>query len=314
MPALDGATAWINSEPLTLEGLHGSAFLVQFWTYTCINWLRTLPYVRAWYEKYRDQGLVVIGVHTPEFSVEHSLDNVSQAVREMGIDYPVVVDNEYAIWNAFANQYWPAAYFVDGDRQIRFRHFGEGRYEEQERVIQGLLAEAGRSGIAEELVTVFGKGAEAPADWGSLRSGETYVGVGRSQGFASPGGFAFDVASDYSVPDGLKTDHWALQGNWTIGRDSAISNGPGGRIAYRFHARDLHLVMGAGAEESDFRVRIDGEAPGDAHGVDVDGEGKGAVSTTRLYQLVRQPGRIEDRTFEITFAEPGVEALVFTFG
>jgi len=314
MPALGGATEWINSGPLTPASLWRSAVVVQFWTYTCINWLRTLPYVRAWYEKYGAQGLVVIGVHTPEFSVEHRLENVRRAVQEMGIRYPVAVDNDYAIWNAFANQYWPAAYFGDGDGAIRFRQFGEGRYEEQERVIQTLLKEAGHAGFADDLVTIVGKGAEAPADWGSLRSGETYVGFGRSQGFASPRGIAYNVASEYAAPDRLDTDHWALDGNWTIGSESAISNKPRGRIAYRFHARDLHLVMGAGAGESPFCVRIDGEAPGDARGVDVDFEGKGTVSTTRLYQLIRQPGRTEDRTFEITFAEPGVEALVFTFG
>ena len=312
LPAFDGAIEWINSDPLTPDGLRGRVVLVQFWTYTCINWLRTLPYVRAWKERYRDHGFVVVGVHTPEFGVEHDLDNVHRAVKAMGIDYPVVVDSEYAIWDAFANHYWPAAYYVDAEGAIRSHHFGEGEYDRQERAIQQLLREAGRTGIDRELVSVTGSGAEAPADWGSLETGESYVGWARGEGFASPGGTAYDEGRDYTLPEDLRVGRFALAGNWTIGRESALSNEPGGRLAMRFHARDLHLVMGG--PPSGFEVRLDGQAPGASHGIDVDEGGRGTVAEPRLYQLLRQPGPIVDRTFEITFDEPGAEAFVFTFG
>ena len=314
MPGFDGASEWIGSEPLTPTALRGNVVLVQFWTYTCINWLRTLPYIRAWHGKYREHGLVVIGVHTPEFGVEHEIGNVRRAVQEMGVDYPVAVDNDYAIWEAFANRYWPAAYFVDAEGSIRFHRFGEGAYEESEAVIQSLLAQAGHGGFADDLVSVTGQGAEAPADWSSLRSAENYIGYRRAEGLASPGGAAHDVAHAYAVPEELRLDQWALAGDWTVGRESAHSNEPGARIAYRFHARDLHLVMGSDGLAVELQVRVDGDHPGSAHGADIDEEGRGTVSTPRLYQLVRQRDRIEDRTFEITFAEPGIQAYVFTFG
>jgi len=313
MPALDGATGWINSEPLTPESLRGSVVLVQFWTFTCINWLRTLPYVRAWYEKYRDHGLVVIGVHTPEFGVEHDLDRVRRATREMAIEYPVAADNDYAVWDAFSNRYWPAAYFVDAEGTIRSHQFGEGRYDESERVIQELLHEAGRTGVEGDLVSVVGSGAEAPPELSSLESLESYVGYARADGFASPGGALLDESSAYHVPAELRLGDWGLEGSWTVGRESARSNEPGGIIDMRFHARDLHLVMGAGSPLA-FQVRLDGQAPGDGHGVDTDHEGGGTVSEPRLYQLVRQQAPVVDRTFEIAFDGPGAEAFVFTFG
>ena len=309
MPALGGATGWLNSEPLGPDELRGRVVLVDFWTFTCINWLRTEPYVRAWSRAYRDDGLVVIGVHTPEFSFEHGIDRVRQAIKEREIDYPVAVDNDYAIWSAFDNHYWPALYFVDSDGVIRDHHFGEGRYEESEGVIQRLL------GIERELVSVEGVGLEAEADWDQLRTPETYLGYGRSEDFASPGGAAFDELSGYELPERLRFNHWALAGEWTIGRENVVLDGDGGSIAYRFHARDAHLVLSAGAHSPiPFRVLIDGEAPGPAHGVDVDEDGNGLLREGRLYQLVRQDGEVRDRTLEITFHEPGAEAYVFTFG
>jgi len=309
MPALGGATGWLNSEPLGPDELRGRVVLVDFWTFTCINWLRTEPYVRAWSRAYRDDGLVVIGVHTPEFSFEHGIDRVRQAIKEREIDYPVAVDNDYAIWSAFDNHYWPALYFVDSDGVIRDHHFGEGRYEESEGVIQRLL------GIERELVSVEGVGLEAEADWDQLRTPETYLGYGRSEDFASPGGAAFDELSGYELPKRLRFNHWALAGEWTIGRENVVLDRAGGSIAYRFHARDAHLVLSAGAHSPiPFRVLIDGEAPGPAHGVDVDEDGNGLLREGRLYQLVRQDGEVRDRTLEITFHEPGAEAYVFTFG
>ena len=309
MPPLGGATEWLGSEPLGPDVLRGRVVLVDFWTFTCINWLRTEPYVRAWSRAYRDDGLVVIGVHTPEFSFEHGIDRVRQAIKEREIDYPVAIDNDYAIWSAFDNHYWPALYFVDSDGVIRDHHFGEGRYEESERVIQRLL------GIERELVSVEGVGLEAEADWDQLRTPETYLGYGRSEDFASPGGAAFDKLSGYEIPERLRFNHWALAGEWTIGRENVVLDGAGGSIAYRFHARDAHLVLSAGAHSPiPFRVLIDGEAPGPSHGVDVDEGGDGLLREGRLYQLVRQDGEVRDRTLEITFHEPGAEAYVFTFG
>ena len=309
MPALGGATGWLNSEPLGPDELRGRVVLVDFWTFTCINWLRTEPYVRAWSRAYRDDGLVVIGVHTPEFSFEHGIDRVRQAIKEREIDYPVAVDNDYAIWSAFGNHYWPALYFVDSDGVIRDHHFGEGRCEESERFIQRLL------GIGRELVSVEGVGLEAEADWDQLRTPETYLGYGRSEDFVSPGGAAFDKLSGYELPERLRFNHWALASEWTIGRENVVLDGAGGSIAYRFHARDAHLVMSAGAHAPiPFRVLIDGEAPGPAHGVDVDENGNGLLREGRLYQLARQDGEVRDRTLEITFHEPGAEAYVFTFG
>jgi thiol-disulfide isomerase/thioredoxin len=309
MPLLDGATEWLNSEPLGPAELRGQVVLVNFWTLTCINWLRQEPYVRAWSKAYRDDGLIVIGVHTPEFSFEHEVDRVRSAVKEREIDYPVALDNDYAIWNAFDNHYWPALYFVDGDGTIRDEHFGEGRYEQSERVIQELL------GIEREPVSVEGLGVEAEADWSDLRTPETYLGYGRGERFASPDGGAFGERRVFELPDRLPLNAWGLAGEWTVGSENVVLEGAGGRIAFRFHARDAHLVLSAGAREPmSFRVRLDGEAPGASHGVDVDEDGNGLLREGRLYQLVRQHDDVRERTLEITFVEPAAEAYAFTFG
>ncbi|HEX3318205.1 MAG TPA: hypothetical protein VHR88_09310 [Solirubrobacteraceae bacterium] len=309
MPPLDGATSWLNSAPLAPAGLRGRVVLVDFWTLTCINWLRTEPYVRAWSRAYRDDGLVVIGVHTPEFSFEHEVDRVRHATEERAIDYAVAVDNDYAVWDAFANRYWPALYFIDADGIIRDDHFGEGRYEESERVIQRLL------GVEREPVSVEGQGVEAEADWDHLRTPETYVGYGRGEDFASPGGAAPDERRAYALPERLGLNRWALQGAWTIGPEKAVVDQAGGSIAHRFHARDAHLVLSPGARAPiPFRVRVDGDAPGPAHGGDVDAEGNGLLADGRLYQLVREPGTVRERTLEVTFLATGAEAYVFTFG
>jgi thiol-disulfide isomerase/thioredoxin len=316
LPSLDGATAWLNSPPLTAQGLRGQTVLVQFWTYTCINWLRTLPYVRAWAGKYRDQGLVVIGVHTPEFPFERDLDNVRRAAQEMTVEYPVAVDNDYTIWNAFANHYWPALYFVDAEGIIRHHLFGEGDYETSESVIQQLLGESGAGNVPQDLVSVDGEGAEAAADWDNLGSGENYVGYERSENFASPGGAQIDERRIYSTPGRMRLNQWALSGDWTVAGQSTVLNEGNGHIAYRFHARDLHLVMGPTSPSPypRFRVLIDGRPPGPAHGIDVDEEGNGTLDEQRLYQLIRQRGPITDRQFDIEFLDAGVEALAFTFG
>jgi thiol-disulfide isomerase/thioredoxin len=295
LPPLDGATEWLNSPPLTPAGLRGRVVLVQFWTFTCINWLRTLPYVRAWAEQYKDDGLIVVGAHTPEFWFEADIDNIRRAVTAMRIDYPVAVDSEYAIWDAFGNRYWPALYFVDREGKIRDEHFGEGRYEGSERVLQELL------GVDRELVSVVGDGIEAPADWDDLDSPETYLGDQRGERRGDDAG-------------SLRRNHWALSGDWTIQEQGAKLNEAGGGIAFRFSARDLHLVLRPVDGSVRFRVTLDGNEPGASHGADIDADGAGVVSEPRLYQLIRQPGRIEDHTFEITFAERGVEAYVFTFG
>jgi thiol-disulfide isomerase/thioredoxin len=309
VPEVGGATGWLNSEPLGPAELRGHVVLVNFWTLTCINWLRQEPHVRAWSQAYRSDGLVVIGVHTPEFSFEHELDRVRQATKERGIDYPVALDNDYEIWRAFDNHYWPALYFVDGDGIIRDQHFGEGRYGESERVIQRLL------GVERELVSVEGLGVEAEADWDHLRTPETYLGYERSEHFASPDGAAFDERRAYELPERLGFNQWALAGEWTIGRESVVLDEAGGRIAFRFHARDAHLVLSPGAREPiPFRVLLDGEAPGRSHGVDVAEDGKGLLAEGRLYQLVRQHDSVRERTLEITFLEPGAAAYVFTFG
>jgi thiol-disulfide isomerase/thioredoxin len=316
MPSLGGATAWLNSPPLTAESLRGQTVLVQFWTYTCINWLRTLPYVRAWAERYRDQGLVVIGVHTPEFPFERDLHNVRRAAQEMTVDYPIAVDNDYSVWDAFANHYWPALYFVDARGLIRHHRFGEGDYETSELVIQQLLDESGAHGVPQGLVSVDGEGVEAAADWDSLESAENYVGYERTDNFASPGGPRIDERHVYSTPGRLRLNEWALSGDWTMEQQATVLNEANGRIIYRFHARDLHLVMGPASRDASprFRVLIDGQPPGAAHGVDVDERGNGTLDEQRLYQLIRQPGPVADRQFEIEFLDPGVEALAFTFG
>ncbi len=316
MPSLGGATGWLNSQPLTTAGLRGKIVLIDFWTYTCINWLRTLPYVRAWAEKYKAQGLVVIGVHSHEFAFEKNLDNVRRAAKGMKVTYPIAIDSDHAIWRAFKNEYWPALYFVDAQGRIRHHHFGEGEYERSERVIQQLLAEAGISGVGNELVSVDARGTEAAADWVSLKSPENYLGYERTENFASPGGTVSDKRRVYTVPTRLGLNQWALSGDWTVQKPAAVLNQANGRIAYRFHARDLHLVMGPAARGSSvrFRVRIDGQPPGAAHGIDVDDKGNGTVSEQRLYQLIRQPKRIVDRQFEIEFLDAGVEVFAFTFG
>jgi len=290
--------------------------LVDFWTYTCINWLRTLPYVRAWAQKYKDKGLVVIGVHTPEFRFEKNLDNIRREVKALRVDYPVAVDSGYVIWRAFSNNYWPALYFVDARGRVRHHYFGEGSYEQSEMVIQRLLTEAGASGIDDDLVSVDPRGFEVPADWASLKSPENYVGYERTEGFASPGGVLRDKPRVYEVPARLSRNDWALSGDWTIKRDAVELNKPNGRIAYRFHARDLNLVMGPAAPGTSvkFRVRIDGQPPGAVHGFDVDEKGEGTVTEQRLHQLIRQSGSIGDRQFEIEFLDPGAEAFCFTFG
>jgi thiol-disulfide isomerase/thioredoxin len=310
MPGFDGATAWLNSDPLTPASLRGRVALVDFWTLTCINWLRTAAYVRAWSQAYREDGLVVIGVHTPEFAVEHDVDEVRRAAAERGIDYPVVVDNDYAIWTAFANQFWPALYFVDRDGLIRDEHFGEGRYKRSERTIQELL------GIERDLVTVHPVGVEAPADWESVKTPETYLGYDRAPGFTLPEGARFDQSQAYALTDDLRLNGWDIGGQWTIRRESLELDDAGGQIAFRFRARDAHLVMGAADPDVPvpLRVSLDGAPPGEAHGVDVDADGGGIVSHPRLYQLIRQPGPIRDRTVTIQFLAPGVSALVFTFG
>jgi thiol-disulfide isomerase/thioredoxin len=309
MPALGGAIEWLNSEPLGAAELSGHAVLVNFWTLTCINWLRQEPYVRGWSQAYRDDGLVVIGVHTPEFSFEHEIDRVRQATQERAIDYPVAVDNDYAIWGAFDNHYWPALYFVDGDGIIRDQRFGEGGYEDSERVIQRLL------GVERKLGSVEGVGVEAEADWDHLRTPETYLGAGRGERLASPNGAALGDRRTYELPQRLGLNHWALAGEWTIGREDVLCDQAGGSIAFRFHARDAHLVLSPGAREPiPFRVLLDGEAPGPSRGVDVDEDGNGLLGDGRLYQLVRQHDIVRERTLEITFLEPGAEAYAFTFG
>jgi len=316
LPSFAGATGWLNSPPLTAAGLRGRVVLAGFWTYTCINWLRQLPYLRAWARKYSGQGLVVVGVHTPEFAFERNPDNVSRAVREMRIEYPVAIDSDYAVWSAFDNHYWPALYFADAEGLIRHHHFGEGEYQQSEMVIQQLLAEAGFSGAGHELVSVDARGAEAPADWAALRSPENYTGYERTENFASPGGAVPGKRHAYRVPAELRLNHWALSGDWTIQEQAVTLNEAGGQIGYRFHARDLHLVMGPAQHGTPvrFRVLIDGQAPGAARGADVDEQGSGTVTEQRLHQLIRQPGPITDRTFEITFLDPEVQAFAFTFG
>jgi thiol-disulfide isomerase/thioredoxin len=316
LPSLGSATEWLNSQPLTAAGLRGKVVLISFWTYTCINWLRSLPYLRAWAEKYKDQGLVVVGVHTPEFAFERDVDNVRRAAKDMRVDYPVAIDNHYSIWRAFNNSYWPALYFVDAQGHIRHHQFGEGEYEESEMILQQLLEEAANGGIGHELVSVDARGAEAAADWGSLRSPENYLGYERTENFASPGGAVLDEPRVYAAPTRLRLNHWALSGDWTIEQQATVLNEANGRIAYRFHARDLHLVLGPAARGTSvrFSVLIDGQPPGAAHGIDVDEQGNGTVSEQRLYQLIRQPKPIADRQFEIEFLDSGVEAFAFTFG
>jgi len=316
LASLGSAIEWLNSQPLTAAALRGKVVLIDFWTYSCINWLRTLPHVRAWAEKYKDQGLVVIGVHSPEFEFEKDVDNVRRAAKDMRVDYPIAIDSGHAIWRAFKNEYWPALYFVDAQGHIRHHQFGEGDYEQSEMMIQKLLAEAGFGAVGRELVSVDARGLEAAADWGSLQSPENYVGYERTENFASVGGAILDKRYVYAAPDRLSLNHWALSGDWTVEKQATVLNKANGRIAYRFHARDLHLVMGPATRGTSvrFRVLIDGRPPGAAHGIDVDDQGNGTVTEQRLYQLIRQPKPIADRHFEIEFLDSGVEAFAFTFG
>jgi thiol-disulfide isomerase/thioredoxin len=316
LPGFDGATGWLHSPPLTAEGLRGKVVLVDFWTYTCINWLRTLAYVRAWAEAYKDHGLVVIGVHTPEFPFEGNIDNVRRAGSDMNVWYPIAVDTDYAVWRAFSNHYWPAVYLADAKGRIRHHQFGEGGYDDCERGIQQLLREAGFDGVADDLVSVVPEGFEVQADWTNLRSPETYLGYAQGRNFASRSGSEIGAPGTYTAPEMLMPNQWALSGEWTIESGASVLNGAEGKIAFRFHARDVHLVMGppAGKKPVPFRVLVDGRPPGDAHGFDVDEDGHGTVSQPRLYQLIRQRGSIADRTFEISFFATGAEAFVFTFG
>ncbi|TDA45705.1 cytochrome c biogenesis protein DipZ [Burkholderia pyrrocinia] len=319
LPSLDGAVQWLNSPPLTAAGLRGKVVLVDFWTYSCINCLRTLPYTNAWARKYAPYGLVVIGVHAPEFAFERDIGNVKKAVHDLGIDYPVAIDNGYSIWRAFGNEYWPAHYFIDAQGRIRHHHFGEGEYAQSERAIQSLLAEAGHPEALNVPLGLAGapaKGALAAADTADVRSPETYVGYARAEDFSSPGGVVRDTAHRYDAPARPGLNDWGLAGTWQVGAERASLAAPSGRIVYRFHARDLHLVLGPGANGQPvrFRVTLDGAAPGAAHGADVDAQGYGTVTGQRLYQLVRQPGAIADRTFAIEFLDPGVDAYAFTFG
>jgi thiol-disulfide isomerase/thioredoxin len=316
LPGFDGATGWLNTDPLTPSELRGKVVAVDFWTFTCINWLRTLPYIRAWAHTYADKGLVMVGVHTPEFGVEHDIDNIRREADAMGVDYPIAIDNDYAVWEAFANRYWPALYVADAEGNIRHHHFGEGGYERSERVIRQLLADAGAVDLPDAPAAVDARGIELAADWDNVRSPETYVGYARSEGFASPGGLAYDESRVYALPPKLHVNEWALGGAWTVGREETVSNEANGRIAYRFHARDLHLILEPPAEQTSarFRVLLDGQPPGAAHGLDVDDEGNGVVEAPRLYQLIRQHGDITDKQFEIELLDPGAAALCFTFG
>jgi thiol-disulfide isomerase/thioredoxin len=313
LSALGSATAWINSPPLSAAGLKGKVVLVQFWTFTCINWLRTLPYTRTWAKSYGNAGLVVIGVHTPEFAFEHDLTNVRRAAADLKVEYPIAVDNDYAIWRGFSNQYWPAIYLLDATGRVRYHQFGEGGYAESEGMIRQLLDEAGAQDAAHKTVVV-GRGIEAAADWDDLRSVENYVGYARTEGFSSPGGAG--RRRTYTATRELRLNQWALEGDWTIERDAIVLNRPNGKIAYCFHGRDLHLVMGppAGARAVRFRVTLDGQPPGATHGVDVDAQGNGVATVQRLHQLIRQSKPIVDRVFRIEYLDPGVEAYSFTFG
>jgi thiol-disulfide isomerase/thioredoxin len=316
LASFEGATGWLNSDPLTTEDLRGRVVLVDFWTYTCVNWLRTLPYLRAWVAKYQDDGLTVIGVHTPEFGFEGNVDNVIAQARRLGMEYPIAVDSDYAVWNAFANRFWPAAYIADADGRIRFHHFGEGEYPMTEMVIQQLLRDAGADGNDQDLVMVDPRGLEVAADWQTLESPETYVGYDQSTGFAQEGVASFDEPRVYKLPGRMRLNEWGLSGNWTVAGHAAVLNERGGRIAFQFHARDLNLVMGPTSRGASirFRVFLDGELAKDERGSDVEPDGSGMVSDQRTYQLIRQPGTIADRRFEVEFLDAGVEAYCFTFG
>jgi Thioredoxin like C-terminal domain/AhpC/TSA family len=315
LPGFEAAAGWLNSEALSADDLRGKVVLADFCTYTCINWLRTLGYVRAWADKYEDRGLVVVGVHTPEFAFEADTENVVEAVKALNVEFPIALDPEYAVWEAFGNRYWPAVYIADAEGRIRHHQFGEGGYDECEQVIQELLREAGGDAVSDGLISVIPDGIETQADWGTVGSPETYVGYQQGRNFASPGGVTIDETRTYSVPDPLGLNSWALSGDWTVEGRAAVLGRAGGSIAYRFHARDVNLVLRSReGMPVPFRGLLDGEPPGDAHGLDVDDEGNGSLVEPRLYQLVRQKGAIADRTFEVIFDGAGVEVYVFTFG
>jgi thiol-disulfide isomerase/thioredoxin len=313
---LSAATGWINSAPLTAKQLKGKVVLVDFWDYSCINCIRAIPYISAWAEKYKSAGLVVIGVHTPEFDVEKQLPNVQRAVKKFKITYPVAVDSNQGIWNAFHNLYWPAHYFIDAKGKVRYEHFGEGDYDQSEKWIQKLLKEANAGPMNTGMVTVSGQGAEAAADVNDVRSPETYIGYARAAHFVSKGGIKRDAETAYTEPSHLWLNEWGLAGKWNDHLQSAVLGAAGGKIVFRFHARDLHLVLGPGPDGKPvrFRVTVDGQAPGQNHGVDTDAQGNGVVTEHRLYQLVRQKGAVADHTFTIEFLDAGVEAFSFTFG
>jgi thiol-disulfide isomerase/thioredoxin len=315
LASFDGATGWLNSEPLTPAGLRGRVVVVDFWTYTCINWLRTLPYRRAWDAKYRDHGLTLVGVHTPEFGFERNVDNITARAGDFGVDYPIAIDSDYGVWQAFANHFWPALYIADVDGRIRYHHFGEGEYAMNEMVIQQLLVDGGAADIDRDLVSVDPHGFEVAADWGSLRTPETYLSYGRSAGFASPDDPRLEPHT-YPEPSRLRLNEWAPIGDWTLAQHAAVLNQAGGRIAFRFQARDVNLVMGPATRGTSvrFRVLLDGQAPGAAAGFDVDDAGNGTLADQRLYQLIRRSGQIDERTVEIEFLDAGAEAYCFTFG
>jgi thiol-disulfide isomerase/thioredoxin len=316
LPSLEGASGWLNSPPLTKDALRGKVVLIDFWTYTCINWQRTLPYVRAWHEKYGEHGLAVIGVHTPEFGFEADVENVRRAANEMKVKYPIATDNKYAVWRAFDNEYWPALYLADSQGHIRYHKFGEGDYEQSERTIQELLKRAGAKGFDSQLVSISATGTEVAADWSDLKSQENYVGYERTENFASRSGFVFDKRHNYVAPERLQRNEWALAGDWTAQKQAIELKAANGQIAYQFHARDLHLVMAPPEHGTPvrFRVLIDGEAPRDSHGTDTDERGNGLVTEPRMYQLIRQTKPVVDRRFEIEFLDPGLKAFSFTFG
>lgn len=315
-PSLGGATGWLNTKPLNLDDLRGKVVLIDFWTYTCINWRRTMPYIREWAAKYKDQGLVVIGVHTPEFSFEHDIENITHASKAMNITYPVAVDGDYSIWSSFHNNYWPALYLIDAQGKIRYQKFGEGDYAQEEQMIQQLLKEVSPGNSVLPLSTLHPDGFEAAADWEHLQSPENYVGYHNTQGFASPGGIVPDEQTLYNTPKHLALNEWALSGKWTIEQEKVRLEGKAGKLIYRFHARDINLIMARGAknEGAKFRVLIDGHAPGNDHGSDIDADGNGTVTEPRMYQLIRQQGVIADHEFEIELIDPGAEVYDFTFG
>jgi thiol-disulfide isomerase/thioredoxin len=315
-PSLQGATGWVNTQPRDLSALRGKVVLIDFWTYTCINWRRTLPYIREWALKYKAQGLVVLGVHTPEFSFEHKVENIKRTIKELDINYPVAIDSDYEIWESFHNRYWPALYLIDATGTVRYQQFGEGNYPESELMIQKLLKELSPKNVSAPIASLMPGGFEAPADWGNLRSPENYLGFGNTQGFASPAGIIREKRVHYTAPANLELNQWALYGEWTISKEKVFLNNKSGKLIYRFHARDVNLIMGSAEKASSFKFRvfIDGKSPGAAHGLDVDENGNGTINGPRMYQLIRQPGAITDREFEIEFFDAKAEVYDFTFG